>query len=31
MALGYPWEVGRRYGISRLDLAILKDVGLPVV
>jgi hypothetical protein len=28
---GYPWEVGRRYGISRLDLAILKDVGLPVV
>jgi hypothetical protein len=28
---GYPWEVGRRYGISRLDLAMLKDVGLPVV
>lgn len=28
---GYPWDVGRRYGISRLDLAILKDVGLPVL
>lgn len=27
---GYPWEVGRRYGISRLDLAILKDVGRPL-
>jgi hypothetical protein len=28
---GYPWKTGFRYAISRLDLAILKDVGLPVV
>jgi hypothetical protein len=28
---GYPWEAGRRYGISRLDFAILKDARLPVV
>lgn len=27
---GYPWKTGFRYAISRLDLAILKDVGLPV-
>jgi hypothetical protein len=27
---GYPWKVGHRYCISRLDLAILKDVGLPI-
>jgi hypothetical protein len=28
---GFPWEVGRRYAISPLDLAILEDVGLPVL
>ena len=27
---GYPWKTGFRYAISRLDLAILKDLGLPV-
>ena len=28
---GYPWKVGHRYCISRLDLAILIDIGLPTV
>jgi hypothetical protein len=28
---GFPWKTGFRYAISRLDLAILKDVGLPIV
>jgi hypothetical protein len=27
----FPWDVGRRYTISSLDLAILKDTGLPVL
>ena len=27
---GYPWKRGHRYCISRLDLAILQDVGLPI-
>jgi hypothetical protein len=28
---GYPWKVGHRYCISRLDLAILKDAHLPIL